>query len=293
MEIHNNIKDILSDINTCGHNQFIIITGGIGDFLTIDYFFSYSEKKNIIFITKQSLKLRKICNFYNKSNKFYSLYFNFSLYGKPGFDNTHELIKFFPELINIKIVNISEYFHVIRNLINSKKITGNSNFFTKKIIDIKNKFNLPEYFALINPYTEDIRLTCIQCNQTHNGLQKCRLTRNFVDTDYSNIFAFLKNKTIVGVIISIIPIIIPDMYKDVNIINLSCNKLSIIDCIELTKQCSYFFGIDSVFSVIASKILPNNHIYIKCNHNHGYTNKDIYWYPNKNINLQRFINIKY
>ena len=83
------------------------------------------------------------------------------------------------------------------------------------------------------------------------------------------------------------------MYRDVNIINLSCNKLSIIDCIELTKQCNYFFGIDSVFSVIASKILPNNNIYIKCNHNHGYTNKDIYWHPHKDIQLQRFINIKY
>lgn len=293
MELHNNIKEVLLDIKTFGVNKFVIITGGIGDFLTIDYFFPYSETKNIIFITKQSLKLRKILGFYNKKNKFYSLYFNFDLFGKPGFDHSHELIKFFPALKNIKTINISEYFPLIRNLINSKNITGKNMLFTKTSIDIKQKFNVPEYFALINPYTEDFRLNCIHCNQIHNGRQQCRLTRNYVDTDYSNVFNFLKTKQIVGVIISITPIIIPDMYKDVNIINLSYNKLSIIDCIELTKQCNYFFGIDSVFSVIACKCLPRDHIYIKCNHSHGYNNKDIYWYPHKDIHLQRFINIKY
>jgi hypothetical protein len=291
MDLHNDIKDILSDINTFGHNQFIIITGGIGDFLTIDYFFSYSEKNNIIFITKQSLNLRNLLDFYKKPNKYYSLYFDFSLIGKPGFNKTSELIKFFPELKNIKTINISEYFPLIRNLINSKNVTCNNTFFTKTTIDIKNKFNIPEYFALINPYTEDNRIGCIKCDKTHNGKQKCRLTRNFVNKDYSNIFNFLKKTQIIGVIISISPIIIPDMYKDVNIINLSYNKLSIIDCIELTKQCNYFFGIDSVFSVIASKILPYQNIYIKCNNKHGYKNKDIYWYPNNNIRVERFINI--
>ena len=69
--------------------------------------------------------------------------------------------------------------------------------------------------------------------------------------------------------------------------------MDIIDCIELVKQCSYFFGIDSFFSVIASKLLPSNNIYVKCNNNHGHNNKDIYWFPNKNIILQSFINIKY
>lgn len=291
MASHNDIKDVLLDINTFGVNKFVIITGGIGDFLTIDYFFSFSEKHNIIFITTQSLKLKTILQFYNKTNKYYSLYFNFSLIGKPGFDNTHELINFFPELKNIKTINMVDYFPLIRKLINSKKVTGNNMLLNKTIIDIKNKFNIPECFALINPYTEDIRLHCIKCKELHNGTQKCRLTRNFVNTDYSNVFNFLKKTQIIGVIISITPIHIPDMYKDINVINLSYNNLSIIECIELTKQCNYFFGIDSLFSVIATKMLPINNIYIKCNNNHGYKNKDIFWYPHKDINLQRFINI--
>jgi len=198
---------------------------------------------------------------------------------------------FFPELKNIKTINISECFPLIINLINSNIITCNNFLFTKTIIDIKNRFNILDCFALINPYTEDTRLHCIKCKELHNGNKKCRLTRNFVNTDYVNVFNFLKKTQIIGVIISITPIHIPDMYKDINVINLSYNNLSIIDCIELSKQCTYFFGIDSMFSVIASKFLPINNIYIKCNNNHGYKNKDIYWYPHKDINLQRFINI--
>ena len=30
-------------------------------------------------------------------------------------------------------------------------------------------------------------------------------------------------------------------------------------------------------------------LYVKCNNNHGHNYKDIYWYPNKNINLQSLI----
>ena len=293
METHNDIKDVLLDIETFGEDTFIIITGGIGDFLTIDKFYSFSEKKNIIFITKQSLILKNILQFYNKTNKFYSLYFDFALIGKPGFDNTNEMISFFPKLKNINTINISGYFPLIRNLINSNNVASYNFLSNKTIINVKHKFKIPECFALINPYTEDTRIHCIKCKNPHKGKQKCKITRNFVNTDYSNIFNFLKNKQIVGVIISIIPIQIPDMYKDINIINLSYNKLSIIECIELTKQCNYFFGIDSLFSVISCSFLPCDNIYIKCNNKHGYKNKDLYWYPYKDINLQRFINIKY
>jgi hypothetical protein len=291
MELYDDIKNVLFDIDAIGKDKFVIVTGGIGDFLTVDYFFSYSEKYNIIFITKQSLKLKSILQFYKKTNKYYALKFDFALIGKPGFDHTHELIMFFPELKKINTINISEDFPLIRNLITSKNVTGNNTLFTKTIIDVKHKFNIPNGFALINPYTEDNRLECIKCNEKHNGRQTCKLTRNFVNADYLNIFNFLKKNKITGVIISISPIIIPDTYKDTDIINLSKNTLDIIDCIELTKQCNYFFGIDSVFSVIASKILPYQNIYIKCNNKHGYKNKDIYWYPNNNIRVERFINI--
>jgi hypothetical protein len=289
MNNYDNLAEILSDIKLIGKKKFIIVTGGIGDFLTIDYFLSFSSKKNIIFLSKQSLKLKQIYNFYYPGKKHYSLLFNFSLIGKPGFNNSKELLKFFPIFKNIHIVNIGEYF----SLIKKKYLICRNNKLSTQIvnINIKSILNIPDIFAIINPYTEDNRIGCINCNVCHKNISNCNLTRNFVSGDYINVFNFLKETKITGVIISVLPIHIPIEYQDFNIINLSDIKITIIDCIELVKQCNYFFGIDSFLSVIASKHLPQNNIYVKCNNKHAYNNKDIYWFPNKNINLQSFINI--
>jgi hypothetical protein len=295
METHNTLVEIQSDIVKFGNKKFIIVTGGIGDFLTIDYFFLYTYKKNIIFISKQSLKLRNLLNFYKKkNNKFYSLYYDFSLINRPGFNNSIELTNVLPFLKNINIVNISEHFPLIRKIIKTKNINNNlikDNFIINNnlIKDIRQKFNIPEIFAIIHPYTEDNRINCINCNFIHTETHQCDLTRNFIDTDYVNIFKFLNKKNITGVIISIQPVYLKESFENNNIINLSLSKLDIVDCIELVKQCTYFFGVDSFFSVIASKILHHNNIYVKCNNKHAHIYKDIYWYPNKNINLQSFI----
>jgi len=290
---YDSIDFILNDIANFGKENFIIITGGIGDFLTIDYFFSFSSKKNIIFITKQSLVLKNLYNFYNKKNKFYALYFDFSLIGKPGFENKTELLYIFPQFKNIHTVNISEYFPIIKKLITKKTFFKKNIIFNQVNENIKQKYNLPEKFVFIHPYTEDNRINCIRCNFIHKGITNCGLTRNFLYQDYLNIFNFLKNKNITGVIICNTPILIPDMFKNIPIINFSNNKLSIVECFEILKKSKYFFGIDSVFSVIACKILPSENIYIKCNNQHAYNNRDIYWYPKKDINIGSFINIKY
>lgn len=292
---HDTIKTLLSDVVKYGKQNFIIFTGGIGDFLTIDIFFLFSKYKNIIFISNQSLLLKKILYFYKdkiNTNKYYSLYFNFSLIQKPGFNTTNELLKYFPILKNINIINISDYFPIIRkiNLTNNLNMKNSNIFFKKVENNIKDNFHIPEKFALINPYTEDNKINCIECKYLHTKNNSCRLTRNFISEDYLNIINFLKKNNITGVIISIKSIYIPIVCSEVEIINLS-NKLKIEECIELVKKCNYFFGIDGAFSVIASKILPPNNIYVKCNNKNGYDNKDIYWYPNKNINLQRFITI--
>lgn len=292
MNNHDRINLILNDINKFGNSTFIIVTGGIGDFLSIDYFFKFSQIKNIIFVSKQSLKLKKICKLYNTDshNNFYSLYFNFSLIGKPGFNEINEFLKYFPIFKNIHVVNKIEYFNHIRNLYLNKYHQNQNNIFSKIIKNVKLNFNIPDTFALISPYTEDNRISCILCNYIHKGIASCGLTRNFINRDYLNVIDFLKKTGITGVIISIKNINVQNIYDDVKLINLS-TKLGIEDCIDLTKQCSYFFGIDNLFSVIASKILPQQNIYVKCNNCNGCNNKDIYWYPNKNINLQSFINI--
>jgi hypothetical protein len=291
METYDNLNNILLNIQSYGSNSFIIVTGGIGDFLTIDYFFSYSISKNIIFISKQSLRLKTLMKSYNLKKNYYALYFDFSLISKPGFDNSLELFNYLPifKKNKIHIVNICDYFPIIRkkiqitNCINTKSI-----FFNEHVIkDIKNKFMLPETYAVICPYTEDSMINCISCNFKHKKQNNCKLTRNFIDEDYIHVLEFLKNNNIIGVILSTTMINIIDDYKDY-IINLSC-KTSLTDSIEIVKQSSFFFGVDSILSVISSKILRRSNIYVKCNNTHGYNFKDIYWYPNKDINLSSII----
>ena len=46
---YDSISTVNHDILTYGKDNFIVVTGGIGDFLTIIYFLSYGDQKNIIF----------------------------------------------------------------------------------------------------------------------------------------------------------------------------------------------------------------------------------------------------
>lgn len=294
MSAHDSKETVLLDIIKEGIENFIIITGGIGDFLTIDFYCNFSSRKNIIFITSHSLKLKELMMTYNFSNKFYSLYFDFSKIGKPGFDTENELFKYFPKLYKVHVVDIIKYFPKIKKMICQynfyNNIYNNKLFKADDNIYIKTRYILPDKYAVIVPYTEDNRIDCIKCHITHNTQNdKCSLTRNFTDQDYNSTFLFLKNNNIKGILISVNHITIDNNYSDY-VINLS-GKLTIKESVEITKHCSYYFGIDSFLSVIASKFLGNQFIFIKCNNKHGHKNKNIYWYPNKFIKLHRFIEV--
>ena len=291
---YDNLKNIIYNIFKFGPNNFIIITGGIGDFLILDSFFSFSCRKNIIFISKQSIRLKKLMEDYNGPKKYFAYYFNFSLLNKPGFENSEELLNNIPiwKKLRVPIVNIKEFFPIIRNNLNGKLIL-NDNYLNKIMkTNIKQMFGLPETYAVICPFTEDRRIDCIHCNHPHRGFQKkCKLTRNFIHEDYMNILPFLKKNNLIGVILSTEKInILEEGYKD-SIINFSSYKISLINCMEIIKQSSYYFGIDGVFSTIANKVLEKENVFIKCNNKHGFINKDIYWYPNNDINLQSILHL--
>jgi ADP-heptose:LPS heptosyltransferase len=100
---------------------------------------------------------------------------------------------------------------------------------------------------------------------------------------------YLKNNNIKGILIGVNHITVDNQYNDY-VINLS-GKLTIRETIDITKHSSYYFGIDSFLSVIASKILGDKFIFMKCNNDHAHKHKNIYWYPNKFIKLRRFIEL--
>jgi len=274
--------------------KYIIILGGIGDFLTINYIYNFAENNNIIFISKQSLILKKLLKSISIfKNKYFSIYFDFDTINKPGFNCSLELLEHFPQLSMIPIINIGEYFPKIReNYIQqpSNKLKDICKFTHQKLIhNIKLKFNLPDNIVFISPFTEDNRVNCIKCNVIHSTNSNCIYTRNFVGIDYHNTCVFLKNRNLIGVIISLTEIVIPENIRKQNLfINLS-KKTTLLEGIEILKTCKYYVGIDTLFSVIASKILSKNNIFIKCNNKHAYDYQDIYYFPQQNLNINSFI----
>ena len=290
---YDTIKDILYEISCNDIDTFRIVTGGIGDFIAIDQFFGYSFKKNIIFLTKQSLILKNLLQTYSSKNKYFALYYNFDIIKKPGFDDSDELYKHFPifKKLNIKIINISDIFPIL-----SKKLIADALFnkhcflFENISIDVKDKFNLPDKYIVICPYTEDNRISCIHCKKSHLKIDKCPLTRNFVDIDYINTIKFLNENNITGVMLSKVFIEISSSIDiNNNIINLS-SKTTLVESIEILKHSCGYIGIDSFLSVIASKLDNCKKKYVKCNSTHPINFKHIYWYPNT-IKLQNFIDI--
>ena len=288
---HDNLNGVLNDIKN-NEDNYIVVTGGIGDFLTVDYFFSLSKQYSIIFISKQSKILKKLMYAYKLPNKYYSLDFNFDLINKPGFCSSDELFTYFPVFKNIKIVNISEYFSIIEKMIKqNEKINTNNILINDKINkDIKTKYDIPDVFILVCPYTEDSRIDCIKCHKIHRKISTCKLTRNFIIDDYDTILKLCKTVNLSCVIISPILINIPNEYNNCKILNLS-GKTSIFESIEISKMCTFYMGIDSFLSVIVTKIKDSNKIYIKCNNNHGRTHKKIYWFPHKLIKLYETITL--
>jgi len=301
MEDYDDLYNLLLIYNSESHEEkkkYVIITGGIGDFLALDYIYKFSRINNIIFISSQSLKLKQLLkDIPLYQNKYFAINFNFKKINKPGFDCSSELIHYIPlisNFSNIKIINISDYFPKIRNNINILKNNpqnwGSKIMNIKLINNIKERFNLPNNIVFISPITEDNRINCIKCNNTHTlfNSKGCILTRNFIENDYIATSNFLKQNNLIGVIVSSMNINIPQ-YMDQNIfINLS-TKTTLLECIEILKISKYYIGIDGLFSIIASKIINKKNIFIKSNNKHLYNNKDIYYFPHKNLNISSFI----
>ena len=274
--------------NLTENSKTIIITGGIGDFIIIDYFFNFSILYNIIFISKQSLLLKNLMIDYICPNKYFALKFDFNIINKPGFDSLEELYKYFPFLKNkFKVFQMVDCFKNMSKMVETNTVPTlnlSNNIFKKNKLII-HKFNLPDKYAVIVPYTEDNRIHCKKCNKIHTYINKnfCKLVRNLTVNDYINIYKYLTNHNLIGVLLSKIPINIPT-HMSTKFINLSSNT-SLQESIEITKHATHYFGIDSILSVIASKYMVEQNLFIKCNNLHGITNKHIYWYPYTNIKL--------
>jgi hypothetical protein len=103
--------------------------------------------------------------------------------------------------------------------------------------------------------------------------------RNFNDDDWSTILSLLTENNQIGVVLGTGNLYVPNHGRIINLLN----QTSILQSIEILKQCHGYYGIDSFMSVLAAKLFDN--IRIKSLNSHCYRYKHIYYYPKTNFDF--------
>lgn len=278
-------------------NSSLLITGGIGDFLILDYFFDLSQYKYIYLITHmenhigsliskfQNYQQREIISFNCKEKLGVICYHNYNeISDDPNFPHyLKSIIKFADDF------SIFFKFNEIKNKLEMGNQTKFSLSITlQKISDIS-IFNLPDKYYFIAFDSSDKRFHCILCCQPHDSV--CPVNGNkrvFVEIDWDNTLKILSKNNLKGVVVGIEPL--SEKYKNSPLlIDITC-KTNILESFEILKNAIGYIGIDSCFSVIASKLFEKNNIFIKSIHSHSINWKNVYFH-NKNFTVDLFENI--
>ena len=281
-------------------NNEILITGGIGDFLALDYFYDMSNYKTIYIITAQADAIKTLIEkFINyKSTNIVAIncniefgrkcFFSLSDINKTGkvpmtlkqdlkFCHDYSILIKFPELRSLLIGNKLAGSDIGQNYKKGKFV---SSLVANKLVDIDG-YNLPDKYFFVCHYSENTRYGCTICNDMHD--HKCSVNdneRNYIDIDWENTIDILNINKMKGVVIGKIKI--PDKYKSNCFIDL-VNKTNILESFEILKNAKGYIGIDTCFAVIASKLFIGDKLIIKSINKHGVKSKDIYYHNNSHL----------
>jgi hypothetical protein len=271
----------------------ILLTGGIGDWLTIESHMTDEQRSSldsIFYATRAQKAIKELidsCPTFSVKNHIivwddFSRIFAFhnkrevisAASGRQNRGNNrggivrwHELMK------NVEDYSISKIFNEIPNI---RSFSGSS-FLRNKIANV-DKFIIPGHkdwnynvaenyspknnFFVIAPYSP---------NDRRNPL------RDFNNKDWLYTLKFLESHQIFGVVLNIGNDKIPDHPL---IVNLS-NKTSFQESIEIIKKAIGYIGIDSSLSVLAAQLFDIPNLIIKSNNNHCYCQKHVYYAPRR------------
>jgi ADP-heptose:LPS heptosyltransferase len=135
----------------------------------------------------------------------------------------------------------------------------NGSSFVKHNVANISKFNLPNNYIVICPYSTDKRIK----------------DRDFTNKDWTKCLDYLKTIGMRGVVINIGNDPIP---QSETLINLT-NKTTIVEAIEVVKCAKGYIGIDSCMSVLAAKLFTYPRLLIKSVNPHCYQHAKIYYAP--------------
>lgn len=245
--------------------QISIIYGGYGDFIALDFFLSEYEKNKITTVYQLGYRPELYQDFFlNYKNITNYRYFWDCLGSK---DKTVQFRSCIIDYLKKNKYNVD----FVNNVINKRKYryknAKNSYFINTKLSNIT-KFNLPNYYFVICPYTI-------------NATEKWNY-RKLTNNEWKLILNYSKCFNIKAVVLGVDC----DVPEHENLINLN-NKTTIYDAIEITKKGLFYIGVDSMLSIIGAfdkksliKTRPNEGMATK--------NKTLY-YPN-DCNLVQNIN---
>jgi hypothetical protein len=109
--------------------------------------------------------------------------------------------------------------------------------------------------------------------------------RKFGERGWEAVLRFMETAQITGVVLGV-------GCEDIDhplVLNLS-DKTNILEAIEISKGCSGYIGVDSIFSVIAAKVAPRHRVLVKTKPGVGIatTYAKAYYAPNGAV-LKEFI----
>lgn len=287
----------------------ILLTGGIGDIIALESFFSDEQRKateTIFYATRAQKTIRQIFEAlpnYPNLKRHVIIWEDFNRVF--AFHNKNDMVEHInPQQGSTeqdwqnRIKNYQRWMSLLEPVGDYSIATlfphcncyfrpyNGSSLLKHKICDIS-RFCLPGNAEFLQQSENQPRLShlmtlgtlpkplsfIIVCPYTVNDRRHPE--RDFNDQDWEYVKAFLTKRKCFGIVLNIGDDQIPDHPL---IINLT-NKTSFLESVEILKQAKGYVGIDSSLSVLAAKMFKQPAIAIKSNNSHCYTWAGVYYAP--------------
>jgi len=283
----------------------ILITGGVGDFLAIESFFSQKEEniRYVYYATRAQKEISELFDVLPNYNIQHINYFDRFSRKLPTIWDINHLNRITRSKLDPAIhdYSIKVKFNEIRR--NQYKHHNGSSFLKYELVkDIKSKFNLPSNYIVVHPCSRASYRRAARRELTPfewkfllaemPGRSSCGKTGLFKDTLGGGDFRLLGGTSQQKIVVLNTW---PDyqMPNNKNIIDLT-NKTTLIESIEILKNSNGYFGIDSALSVLAAKLFGSEKLYIRhfgrSRKFHLWRNTDVYYYPHKSLEFLHGIN---
>lgn len=263
----------------------ILITAGVGDFLTLDAFITEEEReavREIYFAARGRYGIEAIIDaapVFPNLKKITIVWDKWGDSENPqpgsafGFRNKAHLIQGNIDLgwgLNLSLLDdVVDFcvFDIFPEILAGNRIFNGGTLFRYQFADTS-KFKLPEEYGVINPYS---------ASDKHFG------NRDFNKWEWKGVIRYLERTQQKAVVINCTDDEIPEHEL---LINLN-HQTTVPEAVEIAKHCSFYVGIDSWLSVIATRFLDADSLLIKSENGHYYSCLPIYCAPHKSFPFVR------